>query len=96
MPKKTENAKGARNKGRVRAKKNPVPRGNRILGPEEAAILAEAQETLKRPRERKKNSDSYRWAKLVIQRYESGRSIANAKSWLGAIMAGGIDPEYLE
>ena len=42
-----------------------------------------------------KDSDLYRWAKLVVNRDNEGRSIANADEWLGSIMAG-VDPEYLD
>jgi hypothetical protein len=51
-------------------------------------ILADAAE-------RKDNNDLYRWAKLVVERNQAGRSLANADDWLGAIMAG-LDPEGLE
>jgi hypothetical protein len=39
--------------------------------------------------------DLQRWAKLVVDRHEAGRSIKNADDWLGAIMVG-VDEEYLD
>ena len=92
MPKKIEKATGAPGKGRVSAKKKALTSRNRVLGPVESDILADAKMYLKDP----EKGALYRWAKLVMQRYEAGRSIANAKKWLDLISSGGIDPEYIE
>jgi hypothetical protein len=66
------------------------------LSAKETSTLADARLYANNRSERAENSDLYRWACLVIKRYEAGRSIANADEWLGAIMAGGISEDYLE
>jgi hypothetical protein len=71
-----------------------MPRKKRKDADLPPAVLT-ARMILADSRERRENSDLYRHAKLVVERYEAGRSIANADAWLGQIMAG-MDVEYME
>ncbi len=61
----------------------------------ESGSLTTARMILRSERERSEDSDLYRWAQLVVNRHEAGRSIADAEKWLGEIMAG-MDMGYLE
>ena len=62
---------------------------------DEPPAVVTARMILANSQQRRENSYIYRHAKLVVERYEAGRSIANADAWLGQIMAG-MDVEYME
>jgi hypothetical protein len=81
----------------AKRKKPAIARSKSVEpSPKETSTLEQARLFVNSRKERAENSDLYRWGRLVIKRYEAGRSIANADDWLGAIMAGGISEDYLE
>jgi len=89
-----EHVRGDKPSGEKPARPALKKRATKVIASEEQT-LSMARRIVSTAMPWQAKSDQVRWANLVIERYESGRSIKNADDWLGSLMVG-IEPEYID